>query len=65
MEEDSFEDFCKKKNIDPEKFKQGDQKMYNEWEFLFSQVHPNSFVEQKKFLINKVRRDYLLKDYNA
>jgi len=29
---------------------------------IFEQVHPNSFTEQKKFLINDIRRRFLLQE---
>ena len=30
--------------------------LWEEWEHLFGQMHPDSFTAQKLFLINKVRR---------
>jgi hypothetical protein len=56
----TFEDFCVSKNIDPTKFEHSDKILFSEWKSQFENMHPNSFVEQKKFLINKVRRLYLL-----
>lgn len=55
-----FEDFLKSKKIDPIKFQNGDKNLYQSFKSLFDQVHPNSFVQQKLFLINKIRRKYLL-----
>ena len=55
-----FKEFLKSKKIDPEKFEKGDKKLFDEFKGLFNQVHPNSFVQQKLFLINKTRRKYLL-----
>ena len=57
-----FEEFLKSKKIDPAKFKKGDEKLFLELKTLFDQVHPNSFVQQKLFLINKTRRTYLLQE---
>lgn len=58
MEE--FIAFLKKKRIDPEKFRLADPVKFNEFQDLFTQVHVNSFVAQKLFLINQVRRQYHL-----
>ncbi len=58
MDQTSFEDFLKNKKIDPEGFRKGDEKTYKEWEILFLQVHPNSFVAQKLNYINSIRRKY-------
>ena len=37
-------------------------KFWAELKAIFDQVHPNSFTEQKKFLINDLRRKYHLKE---
>lgn len=60
MEEISFEDYCRKKKIDPELFLTSEPLRYQEWKVIFEQVHPDSFTEQKKFLINPTRKKYLL-----
>jgi hypothetical protein len=60
--EEEFDLFLKKKRIDPEKFKKGEPIVYQEFCFLFSQVHPNSFVTQKLNLINNIRRKYHLEE---
>ena len=59
-----FEEFLRSKKIDPLSFKAGDRQRFDEFNRLFSQVHPNSFVQQKLFLINKIRRKYLLESGN-
>lgn len=51
-----FEDYLKSKKIDPTTFKGSSPDIYTEWKQLFEQVHPESFTQQKLFLINKVRR---------
>jgi hypothetical protein len=56
----SFEAYCRKKKIDPDLFRKSDPERYQEWETLFEQIHPDSFTEQKKFLINPIRKQYLL-----
>lgn len=59
-----FTDWLNSKNIHHEKFKNADSKRFNEWQFAFSQLHPESFTAQKKFLINPIRRLYPLSDFN-
>lgn len=60
MEELSFEEYCKKKKIDPDLFMKAEPTRFHEWKHIFEQVHPDSFTEQKKFLINPTRKQYLL-----
>lgn len=62
MEDITFTSFLKNKKIDPKKFFQSDQKMFEEWKSEFDQMHPNSFAQQKLFLINKIRRENLLEE---
>ncbi|MBX2840135.1 MAG: hypothetical protein KTR26_00075 [Flammeovirgaceae bacterium] len=59
MEE--FEQFLIQKKIDPISFKNEDPSIFQDFQSLFDQVHPKSFVTQKLFLINKIRRKYPLK----
>jgi len=54
----TFEEYCAKKKINSEAFLKEEPERWKEWKFLFEQMHPNSFTEQKKFLINDVRRKY-------
>jgi hypothetical protein len=61
-EELSFEAYCRKKKIDPDLFLQSDPERFREWKTIFDQVHPDSFTEQKKFLINPIRKKYLLSE---
>lgn len=60
--ESEFDTFLRKKNIDPLKFRQGDPDLYYSWESLFGQISEPSFIMQEKFLINKIRRKYLLQE---
>jgi hypothetical protein len=60
QEELSFDAYCRKKKIDPDLFLRSDPERYKEWKTIFNQVHPDSFTEQKKFLINPLRKKYLL-----
>lgn len=60
MEDLTFATFLKSKKIDPKKFYQSNKAMFEEWKAEFDQMHPNSFIQQKLFLINKVRRENAL-----
>jgi hypothetical protein len=57
----SFEEYLISKNIHKEAFKTAEPERYVEWSILFNQIHPDSFTLQKKFLLNPIRRKYLLK----
>jgi len=56
----SFEEYCLTKKIDVNRFKVEDAALYREWEAYFAQVSPDSFTQQKKFLINPVRLRFSL-----
>jgi DNA gyrase inhibitor GyrI len=56
----TFEEYLVSKNIDSYQFRSSAPAIWQEWQQLFEQMHPNSFNEQKKFLINEIRRKYLL-----
>ena len=58
----TWEEYCIKKKIDSEAFRKGEPQKWQELKFIFDQVHTNSFTEQKKFLINDIRRRYHLKE---
>ena len=53
-----FEDYCHSKHIDYAKLKMEQPSLLQELEDYFDQVHPESFTQQKKFLINPLRREY-------
>lgn len=59
--EEEFEAFLRKKRIDTEVFKKEEPQQWQAFLELFSKVHPNSFVAQKLYLINQLRRKYHLK----
>lgn len=61
----SFDEFLKSKKIDAATFKVGERSQYDELKVLFDQVHPSSFVQQKLFLINKIRRQHQLTEQEA
>jgi hypothetical protein len=50
------------KNINSEAFKVAELSQFLTWENAFNQMHPNSFTEQYKFQLNKIRRKYILKN---
>jgi hypothetical protein len=54
----TWEEYCIKKKINAEAFKQSEPQRWAELKFIFEQMHPNSFTEQKKFIINDIRRMY-------
>lgn len=58
----SFQEYLISKKIDEAAFKSAEPDRYAEWSKLFSLIHPESFTLQKKFLLNPVRRKYLLKE---
>jgi len=53
-----FLNFLERKNIDAEAFKTGNQIIFVDWLQLFELVSEVSFVMQKKFLINPIRKKY-------
>lgn len=56
----TFEEYLIQKKIDGNQFRLAEPERYSEWQALFSTIHPDSFTTQKKFLINDVRRRFLL-----
>lgn len=57
----TFEEYLVSKKIEPGLFKDAEPKLFQEWKNEFGQVHPNSFTAQKLYLINPIRRKYVLK----
>ncbi|SMD34176.1 hypothetical protein SAMN04488029_1883 [Reichenbachiella faecimaris] len=63
MENDNnFISYLGSKKIDAGKFKGAEPELYQKLEGVFAQTHPDSFTAQKLFLINPIRRKYLLED---
>ncbi len=56
-----FEDYLSGKKIDSALFRAGEPDRWEAFRALFDGVHPDSFTAQKKFLLNDLRRRYLLK----
>lgn len=57
---EEFENFLYTKKISVKLFKNAEKERFEEWERLFSTVHPKSFTMQKLHLINEIRRKYHL-----
>ena len=55
-----FDEYLRSKKIDANTFEKQDRPRFEEWRGLFKTMHPESFTAQKKFLINDIRRRYLL-----
>lgn len=62
MEELTFASYLKTKKIDLKTFFSSEKEMFESWKKEFDQMHPNSFTQQKLFLINRLRRQYPLKE---
>lgn len=60
MENATFEEFLTTKKIDYAKFLKAEPIVFSQWKQEFLQMHSESFVMQKKFLINAIRRKYIL-----
>ena len=56
-----FDNYLISKNIAPLAFSFSESELYTAWEYAFKQIHENSFTEQYKFQLNKIRRKYPLK----
>lgn len=54
--EQSFEEYLISKKIDSSKFKSEEKDLYLELKSDFDHMSPNSFTQQKLFLINPTRR---------
>jgi hypothetical protein len=57
----TFDEFLQSKKIDSRQFAEAEPLRFAEWRHLYEAMHPESFTAQKKFLINDVRRRYLLR----
>jgi hypothetical protein len=56
-----FEAYLISKKIDSAEFLKAEPDLWNSWKIEFDQMHPASFTAQKLYLINPIRRKYLLK----
>jgi len=57
-----FEAYLISKKIDSAEFLKAEPDMWKSWKIEFDQMHPASFTAQKLYLINPIRRKYLLKE---
>ena len=57
----NFEEYLISKKIDSQAFRTAEPSLWNEWNGLFEAMSPVSFTAQKLYLINPLRRKYLLK----
>ncbi|MDF9799533.1 hypothetical protein OKW21_004796 [Catalinimonas alkaloidigena] len=57
-----FEEYLSSKKIDAKAFKEKEAEMWKDWCALFTEVHPNSFSQQKLYLINTIRRRFPIKE---
>lgn len=57
-----FEEYLKHKKIDGKAFYLAEPEIFHEWKRLFEVIHPESFINQKKFKINEVRRRFRLEE---
>jgi len=60
MENVSFEEFLTSKKIDFSKFLKSEPIVFSQWKQDYAQLHTESFVMQKKFQINAIRRRFSL-----
>ncbi len=56
-----FEAYLISKKIDSAEFLKAEPDTWKNWKIEFDQMHPVSFTAQKLYLINPIRRKYLLK----
>ena len=61
----TFEEYLISKKIDSQAFRAAEPALWNEWNGLFEAMSPASFTAQKLYLINPLRRKYLLKATEA
>lgn len=57
----SFEEYLVSKKIDKESFAQAEPTIFAKWQSTFDLLHVESFTNQHKFTINKIRRRFLAK----
>jgi len=60
-----FEAYLTSKKIDSAEFLKAEPNLWASWKDEFEQMHPASFTAQKLYLINPVRRKYLLQQQPA
>jgi len=58
----TFDEYLISKKIDRNQFQNSDSELFHSWENTFNQLHPLSFTEQNKFIVNKIRRKNPIKE---
>ena len=58
----NFEAYLASKKIDSSAFQKAEPHVWENWQKEFDQMHPATFTAQKLYLINPVRRKYVLKE---
>ena len=61
----TFEEFLIKKRINSSAFQSAEPAQWQEWKSLFEIISEVSFTSQKLYLINAIRRKFLLKNDSA
>lgn len=61
----TFEEYLTNKKIDSVAFKKEEMILWQKFNLLFEQMHPNSFTMQKLNLINGIRRKYPLREVSV
>jgi hypothetical protein len=56
-----FSEYLTQKNICSGAFLAAEPALFTTWSEAFIRLHPASFTEQNKFIINKIRRKYPIK----
>jgi hypothetical protein len=56
-----FSEYLAQKNICFTSFSTAEPDLFQSWSTAFYLLHPASFTEQNKFIINKIRRKYPIK----
>ncbi|MHA8073069.1 hypothetical protein ACRZ9O_00905 [Aquirufa sp. HETE-40SA] len=56
-----FSEYLSQKNICSASFSAAEPDLFKTWSDAYNLLHPASFTEQNKFIINKIRRKYTLK----
>ncbi|TBH73072.1 hypothetical protein EWU20_06775 [Aquirufa antheringensis] len=56
-----FSEYLTQKNICSSTFSAAEPVLFSSWSTAFALLHPASFTEQNKFIINKIRRKYPVK----
>lgn len=56
----TFEEYLISKKINIDNFEKNEILLFQNWKNIFEQMHFESFTNQKKFLINDIRRKYPL-----